>query len=85
MNEKTEIGSRQSAAGAGKKNPLTGWTAVIALFGAGVVPCPGCGMPLGWHLWPLALLILAGKWISRRRRTIRGEPRAVPEEKDPPK
>jgi hypothetical protein len=49
-------------------NPLTSWGAVLALLGAGALPCPDCGMPLAWHLWPLAILILAGKWIGRRRR-----------------
>jgi hypothetical protein len=51
-----------------KRSPLTSWAFVAALLGAGAVPCPDCGMPLAWHLWPLAILILAGKWISRRRR-----------------
>ena len=52
----------------GRKNsPLTSWTVILALLGAGAMPCPDCGMPLAWHLWPLALLILAARWITGRR------------------
>jgi hypothetical protein len=56
-----------------KGSLLTSWAAVIALLGVGALPCPDCGVPMAWHLWPLALLILAGKWISRRRRGIKRE------------
>jgi hypothetical protein len=52
----------------GKNTPLTGWAFILALLGAGAMPCPDCGMPLAWHFWPLALLILAARWITGRRR-----------------
>jgi hypothetical protein len=56
-----------------KRSHLPGWGLLVALLGAGALPCPDCGMPLAWHLWPLAVLILAARRISaRRERTGRG-------------
>jgi hypothetical protein len=67
MNKHTEESDSKNHPPHGRKNnPLTSWGAVVALLGAGALPCPECGMPLAWHLWPLALLILAARWIARR-------------------
>jgi hypothetical protein len=59
------------------RNPLTSWAFIAGLFGAGALPCPDCGLPLAWHLWPLALLILFVRMITGRARTRR-------EKKSPP-
>jgi hypothetical protein len=68
MNKLDEgTGPKPSPEGGGKNNPLTSWTVIVALLGAGALPCPDCGMPLAWHLWPLALLILGVRWIAHRK------------------
>jgi len=62
-----------------KRSPLTSWAFVAALLGAGAVPCPDCGMPLAWHLWPLAMLVIAVKVIAHRTRTRpKGKPSPEP-------
>lgn len=33
------------------------WLGVIALGGAGVLPCPDCGAPMIFHFWPIALIL----------------------------
>jgi hypothetical protein len=72
-----------------KRSPLTSWAFVAALLGAGAVPCPDCGMPLAWHLWPLAMLVIAVKVIAHRARARqKGKPPTepatmLPERKEP--
>ncbi len=61
-----------------KRNPFTSWAFIAGLFGAGALPCPGCGVPLAWHLRPLALLILFVRIITTRART-RHENKSSPE------
>ncbi len=46
-------------------NRVVAWTAVL---GAGLMPCPDCGVPLAVHIWPVAALV----WVWRRVRR-RGE------------
>ena len=57
-----------------EKKGRTGWAVFLALLGAGAIPCPECGAPLAWHIWPLATLLLAAQFISRRGRRNRPEP-----------
>jgi hypothetical protein len=33
------------------------WLGVVALGGAGVLPCPDCGAPMIFHFWPFALFL----------------------------
>jgi hypothetical protein len=33
------------------------WLGVVALGGAGVLPCPDCGAPMIFHFWPIALVL----------------------------
>jgi hypothetical protein len=71
MNKHTEKSDPKNPPACGlKSNLLTSWGVIAALLGVGALPCPDCGMPMAWHLWPLALLILAGRWIESRRKRI---------------
>jgi hypothetical protein len=68
MNKHTEESDpKNPPTRATKSNPMTSWAFIAALLGTGALPCPDCGMPLAWHLWPLAVLLLAGRWIARRK------------------
>jgi hypothetical protein len=69
----------------GKNNLLTSWAAIVALLGAGAVPCPECGMPLAWHLWPLAILLLAARLIARRKPALPPKTPAPPDESEKPR
>ena len=44
------------------------WVALVGTAGAGMLPCPDCGVPLAVHIWPVAGAI----WLYRRwqRRSI---------------
>jgi hypothetical protein len=44
------------------------WVALAGTFGAGLLPCPDCGVPLAVHIWPVVGVI----WLYRRfqRRSI---------------
>lgn len=33
------------------------WLGVVALGGAGILPCPDCGAPMIFHFWPIALIL----------------------------
>ena len=49
-----------------KRIPPTSWAFIAALLGAGAIPCPGCGTPLGFHILPLAAIFLAIRAFARR-------------------
>jgi hypothetical protein len=67
-----------------KNSPLLSWTFIVALLGAGALPCPECGTPLIWHLWPLAGLLLVARGLARRAgRTRRPDPSCPPPQADP--
>jgi hypothetical protein len=75
MNEDEEkTGGTTPPEGQVEKKGRTGWAVFLALLGAGAIPCPECGAPLAWHIWPLATLLLAAQFISRRGRRNRPEP-----------
>ncbi len=42
-------------------NRVIAWAGVL---GAGLLPCPDCGVPLAVHIWPVAALV----WIYQRVR-----------------
>lgn len=44
------------------------WVAFAGVAGAGLLPCPDCGIPLAAHIWPVAGAV----WLFRRWRR-RGE------------
>jgi len=44
------------------------WVAFVGVVGAGLLPCPDCGIPLAAHIWPVAGAV----WLFRRWRR-RGE------------
>ncbi len=48
-----------------KRNFPASWPFIAALLGAGAIPCPGCGTPLGFHLLPLAAIFLAVRAFTR--------------------
>jgi hypothetical protein len=33
------------------------WIGIAGLWGAGLLPCPDCGVPMLFHFWPLALAL----------------------------
>ncbi|MFN2298744.1 MAG: hypothetical protein ACK2UB_07840 [Anaerolineales bacterium] len=75
MNEdEQKTGGTTPPEGKGEKKGLSGWAVFLALLGAGAIPCPECGAPLAGHIWPLAALLLAAQFISRRGRRNRPEP-----------
>jgi hypothetical protein len=52
------------------------WLLTAALLGAGMLPCPECGTPVIFHIWPIAGLLLVVRALKRRYRD------ASPAEKD---
>jgi hypothetical protein len=46
------------------------WLLTTALLGAGMLPCPECGTPMLFHLWPIAGLILLVRVLKRRYRDV---------------
>ncbi len=66
-----------------KKRPFTRWAMVIALLGAGIAPCPECGMPLAVHLWPLALLLGVARVVADRARPRPADQTAHEQQLDP--
>ena len=75
-----KTGGGKHPAHSGEKNAYGGWAAVPALLGAGVPPCPECGAPPAWHLWPLAAPLPAARFISRRSKRTRRPGPARPSE-----
>jgi hypothetical protein len=61
--------TRGSSLRAGKRSARW-WVAVAVLLGAGIAPCPDCGLPLAIHLWPLAVLMAIVHLIARRSRPL---------------
>jgi hypothetical protein len=44
-------------------NRMIAWAGVL---GAGLLPCPDCGLPLAVKLWPVAALVGLFQWFKRR-------------------
>jgi hypothetical protein len=48
---------------------LASWAGVAGVFGLGFLPCPGCGAPMLWHLWPVAgVLALHTLHVERKKK-----------------
>ncbi len=48
---------------------LTPWAGVAGVFSLGFLPCPGCGAPMLWHLWPVAgVLALHTLHVERKKK-----------------
>ena len=43
------------------------WLGVAGMLGAGILPCPDCGMPMIVHFWPLAAALAFYNLTKRRR------------------
>ena len=67
---------------AGKRS-VHWWAAAAVLVGAGMAPCPECGMPLAVHLWPLALLLAVARLVADRTRPRLPDPTAPEQPLDP--
>ena len=48
-----------------KKFTAKGWLIAGSLLGAGLIPCPDCGTPMIFHVWPLAGLVLLARAIRK--------------------
>jgi hypothetical protein len=44
-------------------NRMVAWAGVL---GAGLLPCPDCGLPLAVKLWPIAAVVGLFQWFKRR-------------------
>ena len=42
------------------------WLTAGGLLGAGMLPCPDCGTPMIFHVWPLVGLVLVARAIRKR-------------------
>jgi len=42
------------------------WVLSGALLVTSILPCPECGTPLGWHIWPLLPLFAVIRLALRR-------------------
>ncbi len=49
------------------------WLKSMGLLVSGMFPCPECGIPILWHVWPLMAILIFSRMMSRRRdRTASG-------------
>jgi hypothetical protein len=46
---------------------VKGMLLVGAFLGVGVLPCPDCGAPMIFHIWPIAGLLVVAQAIRKRR------------------
>jgi hypothetical protein len=44
-------------------NRIIAWAGVL---GAGLLPCPDCGLPLAVKIWPVAAVVGLFQWFRRR-------------------
>jgi len=42
------------------------WLMLGGFLGAGMLPCPECGTPIIFHVWPLAGMVLVAQAIKKR-------------------
>jgi len=42
------------------------WLITGSLLGVGMLPCPECGTPLIFHVWPIAGLVLVARMMRKR-------------------
>lgn len=54
------------------------WGRVAALLGVGMMPCPDCGTPMIFHIWPLAGLLILSKIIRKKTAGTKGESKSSP-------
>ncbi len=40
---------------------------VGALLGVGLLPCPDCGTPMIFHIWPIVGMVLIARAVKERR------------------
>lgn len=59
------------------------WLTAGGLLGAGMLPCPDCGTPMVFHVWPLVGFVLVARAI--RKRTQTKEPDELVASQNPPK
>jgi len=50
------------------------WLAVGGLLVGSLLPCPECGTPLAWHLWPVLGGIALLHTLRRRFKQLPGQP-----------
>jgi len=48
-----------------RKSAAKLWLAAGGLLGVSLLPCPECGTPLIFHVWPLAGLVLLARAIRK--------------------
>jgi hypothetical protein len=49
-------------------------------LGVGALPCPDCGAPMIFHIWPIAGLLVIAQFVRKRNNKERGseDPRILP-------
>jgi hypothetical protein len=51
------------------------WMLLVgALLGVGALPCPDCGTPMIFHIWPIAGLLVVAQAIKKRKGIERKPP-----------
>ncbi|NMC12595.1 MAG: hypothetical protein GYA34_06900 [Chloroflexi bacterium] len=49
-----------------KKSTAKLWFILGGLIGIGMLPCPECGTPMIFHVWPLAGIVLVVQMMKKR-------------------
>jgi hypothetical protein len=57
----SRIGKRFTA------STVKGMLMVGAFLGVGALPCPDCGTPMIFHIWPIAGLLVVAQVIRKRK------------------
>jgi hypothetical protein len=70
----SRIGKRLTA------STVKGMLMVGAFLGVGALPCPDCGTPMIFHIWPIAGLLVVVQVIRKRK----GEEHKLPDPMIPP-
>ena len=52
------------------------WLTAGALLGVGLLPCPDCGTPMIFHVWPIVVVLIAR--AAKERRLKREQARSGP-------
>jgi hypothetical protein len=48
------------------KSTAKWWLIIGGLLGVGALPCPECGTPMIFHVWPIVGLVLAVRVLKKR-------------------
>jgi len=49
-----------------KGSSIKGWMIIVGALGISALPCPECGTPLIFHVWPIAGLVLLARALKKR-------------------